>query len=236
MENVRQLMKAYLFDLDGTLTDAREGLYLSFRAALQALGVADPGDHELERFLGAPLPEVFRVLEPGISATAIQMGMDAFRSAYEADGIMRNSFYSGVPEMLEAVVGKGSSVWVVTSKPQKYAVQVTHNLGLDEYVRGVIGAGLDETDTKGELVARTLVEAKVEGREAVMLGDRFYDIGGALENRVVPVGALWGYGSYEELHSAGCRRFVASADEFRTQFVEAGVSLLETPAPSSADA
>jgi hypothetical protein len=67
-------MKAYFFDLDGTLADAREGLYASFRAALKALDVAERGDQELERFLGTPLPEMFRVLKPGISKTLIAGG------------------------------------------------------------------------------------------------------------------------------------------------------------------
>lgn len=226
-------MKAYFFDLDGTLTDAREGLHCSFRAALQALDIADPGDEELDRFLGTPLPEMFRAVKPGMSKTDIATGMDAFRSAWEAHGILGNRLYPGVPEMLEAVLSKGCFAWVVTSKPQEFAVRVTQHLGIDRYLRGVIGPSLDETDTKGELVARALVEARVQGSEAIMLGDRLYDIVGALENGVMPVAALWGYGSYEELHSVG-RHFVESPDEFREQFlaeaVEAEVDVTATDA------
>jgi len=216
-------MKAYLFDLDGTLTDSREGLFSSFRAALNGLAIPDQTDEELDRFLGTPLPEMFRALKPGLSKKQIAGGIDAFRSAYEADGITRNLLYPGVPEMLEAIVRKGAGSWVVTSKPEHYAVQVTRDLGLDRYVRGVIGAGLDETDSKGELIARALAEAKVAGKDALMLGDRFYDVVGALETGVLPVGALWGYGAYEELHAAGCRHFAQSPDEFRKTFVEAAV-------------
>lgn len=216
-------MKAYFFDLDGTLTDSREGLYTSFRAALQALAIPDVSDEALDRFLGTPLPEMFRTLRPGLAKADIVTGIDAFRAAYEAGGIMQNRLYPGVPQVLDAVVRKGCVNWVVTSKPQHYAVRVTQDLKIDKFVQGVIGAGLDETDTKGSLLARALVAAKVAGNDAVMLGDRSYDIIGALENRIMPVGALWGYGSYEELHAAGCRHFVASPDDFRTRFVDANV-------------
>lgn len=212
-------MKAYFFDLDGTLTDARDGLYSSFRAALSALDIADLGDEDLDRFLGTPLPEMFRVLQPGISKAQIALGMDAFRRAYEAVGILQNRLYPGVPELLGAIARQGSVAWVVTSKPEHYAAQVTRDLKIAPYVQGVVGAGLEETDTKGELIARALVAAHAASTDVVMLGDRYYDIVGALENRVIPVGALWGYGSYEELHAAGCRRFVASPHEFCVKFV-----------------
>jgi phosphoglycolate phosphatase-like HAD superfamily hydrolase len=41
-------MKTYFFDLDGVLADSRPGLYLSFRAALTAIGVANLSDSELD--------------------------------------------------------------------------------------------------------------------------------------------------------------------------------------------
>jgi phosphoglycolate phosphatase len=38
-----------------------------------------------------------------------------------------------------------------------------------------------------------------------MIGDRAQDMTGALANGLTPVGALWGYGSREELGGAGAR-------------------------------
>lgn len=214
-------IRAYFLDLDGTLTDSREGLYFSFRAALNAIQITNISDEKLEQFLGTPLPEMFRILKPNISKRRIIAGIDAFRAAYEADGIQKNRLYPGVLEMLDAIVANRCIAWIVTSKPEHYAVQVARNLGIKRYVNGITGAGLDERDTKGELIANALLGAKVNALESIMLGDRFYDIVGARENDVMPVGALWGYGSFEELHGAGCRQFVSSPSEFQEQFVAA---------------
>jgi phosphoglycolate phosphatase len=213
-------IKAYFFDLDGTLTDAREGLYYCFRAALKALTLGDLPDERLARFLGPPLPEMFRVLKPEISEGEIAAGMAAFRAAYEAGGIKRNALYPDVSAMLQAIADKGALAWIVTSKPQHYAAQVASALGIAGYFKGITGAGLDERDTKAEMLAFALQRAQVSAGEAVMVGDRFYDVVGALENDIRPVGALWGYGSHEELHGAGCRLFAESAAEFRRRFVE----------------
>lgn len=213
-------MKAYLFDLDGTLADSRAGLYPAFRAGLQSIGVASASDEQLAAFLGTPLPEIFRSFRADIAQREIDAGMAAFRTAYEVTGIVDNELYPGVIQMLDAIRQRGSAIWVVTSKPEPQAVRVVAYLKLDSYVAGVIGASLAETDTKTDLVARALTAAKVAKNEAVMVGDRHYDIIGAVANGVLPVGALWGYGSKEEMSAAGCRLFVRSPDQFRTQFVE----------------
>lgn len=213
-------MKAYFFDLDGTLADSRAGLYPAFRAGLTAIGVSAVSDEQLAVFLGTPLPDVFRTLRPGVAQSDIDAGIAAFRSVYEETGITANQLYPGVLEMLASVRRRGSAPWVVTSKPEFHAVRVVAHLRLDTYVAGVIGAGTAETDTKTDLIARALAAAKVSKHEALMLGDRHYDIVGALANRVRPVGALWGYGSQEELTAAGCRHFARSPDEFRELFIE----------------
>jgi phosphoglycolate phosphatase len=213
-------MKAYFFDLDGTLTDSRAGLYPAFRSGLKAIGVAAVTDEQLAVFLGTPLPKMFHTLRPDVTQGEIDVGIDAFRSVYEDVGISANELYPGVMQMLAGIRQRGSVCWVVTSKPEFHAVRVVAALKLDTHVAGVIGAGPAETDTKSELVARALATASVASNEATMIGDRHYDVIGALANRVLPVGALWGYGSAAELKDAGCRHFARSPDEFRKLFVE----------------
>jgi phosphoglycolate phosphatase len=156
-------MKAYLFDLDGTLADSRAGLYPAFRAGLRAIGVASVSDQQLAAFLGTPLPEIFRAFRPDITRPEIDAGMTAFRAAYEVTGIIDNQLYPGVIQMLAGIRQRGCAIWVVTSKPEPQAVRVAAHLKLDAYVAGVVGASLAETDTKTELVARALQAAEVAG-------------------------------------------------------------------------
>lgn len=212
-------MKAYFFDLDGVLTDSRPGLFASFRGALAALGLPDQNDAQLNRFLGTPLPEMFRVFKRDISPAAIETGISAFRRVYEASGIRDNHLYPGVRDMLQAIRQARCIAWIVTSKPEKYAIEVARILGIDDVLSGIVGAGLAESDTKTGLIQTALARAHVNSDEVIMLGDRHYDVTGAIENKVLPVGALWGYGTREELANAGCKIFVASAQEFQLRFV-----------------
>jgi phosphoglycolate phosphatase len=129
--------------------------------------------------------------------------------------------------MLALLRGRGYPAWVVTSKPEHHAVAVVDNLELTSLIDGVIGADLSETDTKTELVARALLASGGDPTGTMMVGDRHFDIIGALENRVTAVGALWGYGSYAELRDAGCRLFAESPADFTEKFV-AGAAILPT--------
>jgi phosphoglycolate phosphatase len=215
-------MITYLFDLDGTLTDSRKGLFDSFRTAFRAIGAEDRPDDSLNAFLGAPLPVMFRAVKPEVTPIEIDSGIAAFRTYYEAAGIHENRLYPGVRDMLGLLRHRGHPAWVVTSKPEHYAIAVVENLGLTPLVDGVVGAGLSETDTKTELVARALLEAGAEPADTMMVGDRHYDVIGAVENGVTAVGVLWGYGSYAELCEAGCRYFAESPAEFTEKFVGGG--------------
>ena len=66
-------MKAYFFDLDGTLTDSRAGLYPAFRRGLETIGVAPVTDEQLQVFLGTPLPHLFRAMRPSVRQDEIEL-------------------------------------------------------------------------------------------------------------------------------------------------------------------
>jgi phosphoglycolate phosphatase len=212
-------MTAFFFDLDGTLTDSRAGLFAGFRAGIAAMGGPAPSDAALQDFLGTPLPVMFRSLRPGLTDTEVARATSAFRDTYEGTGILDNTLYPGVEAMLAAVRNAGGVAWVVTSKPQPHAERVVNLLGLGSAIRGIIGAGLAETDTKTELVARALAASGASRHRSVMLGDRLYDVIGARENQVRAIGALWGYGTERELRDAGCTSFARSPMDFAERFV-----------------
>jgi phosphoglycolate phosphatase len=211
-------MQAFFFDLDGTLTDSQAGIVDCYRAALKAVGAPEASGDDLTRQVGAPLPVMLRALKPGIADAEIERGIAAYRAAYERAGIFKNTLYPGVRAMLEIVRDTRRQSWIVTSKPAHYAEQVVDILRIRDLLDGVVGPGLDEHGGKLELIRRALTAAKLAPAQATMLGDRHYDVTGALQAGVAPVGALWGYGAREELSAAGCRDFAASAEDFSRRY------------------
>ena len=74
-----------------------------------------------------------------------------------------------------------------------------------------------ELDHKPELLAHILSRHDIAPTRSLMVGDRRHDISGAHAVGMRGLGVLWGYGSREELESAGVDQLVEStADLART--------------------
>ena len=77
--------------------------------------------------------------------------------------------------------------------------------------RGIIEDALDQA----ELIRRILVDLQLEPAMTVVVGDREHDIIGARANQLRTVGALYGYGTREELLRAGADALCRSSESLR---------------------
>ena len=74
-----------------------------------------------------------------------------------------------------------------------------------KYFDYIAGATLDGSrGEKADVIRHALAISKIEDKsQAIMIGDRNYDILGAKENGLDSMGVLFGFGDYEELSNAG---------------------------------
>ena len=192
-----------LLDLDGTLADPREGIVRCIRYALNGLGEPCPSDVELERYIGPPLHHSFSaIFGPASPKTA--RAVNLYRERFSATGIFENRLYPGIPAALRALKDLGAVVIVATSKPTTFAERIIEHFGLGKEIRAVYGSELDGTRSdKAELISHILGTQSLSAAATSMVGDREHDMIGANANGVFAVGALWGYGSRQELLGAG---------------------------------
>ena len=197
-------MRTVLLDLDGTLTDSRPGIVASYHAALRTLGhEPDPGI-DLTFVIGPAMQDVMPRVLALYGDDRVEAGIAAYRMHYGAGGLFDNSVYGGIPEALDALVAAGLSLYVATSKRRDFAERIAAHFGLASRVRGVYGAVPGGAlDHKPELIAHILATEGIAAADAVMVGDREYDVRGAHANRMPAIGVLWGYGTRAELQSAG---------------------------------
>ena len=193
-----------LFDLDGTLTDPGVGITNSVMHALRKFGISVPDRSELYSFIGPPLGESFRK-QYGFSEEQSRQAVDYYMEYFRAGGIFENTVYDGIPELLQALKRKGVTVALATSKPYEFAVQILQHFDLYQYFDYFGAADMDGTvSKKADVIARLLKQfGHVDPASILMIGDRAQDIAGAKANGLPSAGVLWGYGSREELQSAG---------------------------------
>ncbi len=217
-QGVRGLMRFdhVLFDLDGTLTDPKEGITKSAAHALRYFGI-DAAPETLTSFIGPPLSETFGE-RYGLNDEQITVAVQKFREYFEPRGWLENVPYPGIEKTLERLQNAGLRLILATSKPEKFAKRIMERFDLAKYFTLLCGAPMDEKKAgKAAVVERALREAVITDiSRAVMVGDRRHDVEGAGANGLPTVGVLWGYGTRDELETAGAKYIVRDLAELET--------------------
>jgi phosphoglycolate phosphatase len=192
-----------LFDLDGTLTDPREGITRCLQYGLEQLSRSFPDQAELVRYIGPPLRWTFPRLLGTDDPELVDAAVRHYRDRYTDVGLFENVVYDGIPELLKSLQQGGFELTVVTCKPTVYADRIVKHFGLDSYFTGVFGPQLDgRFDDKTELVAHVLAERALAPQQTVMIGDRATDITAGKTNGTRTLAVTYGFGSPDELTAA----------------------------------
>ncbi|MBR4502734.1 MAG: dTMP kinase [Clostridia bacterium] len=189
-----------VFDLDGTLTDSREGIYNSIRYALDRNGFSCPGDDTLRRFLGPPLAESFMTW-CGMTEEEAAIATESYRERYVPRGMLENAVYPGIPSLLRSLREEGVFLAVATGKPLNATRPILEHFGLWGFFSSVACPALSDLHAdKAVLIRRALNGLPEKARERVlMVGDIPGDILGGQRAGCDTCAALWGYGDNGEM-------------------------------------
>jgi phosphoglycolate phosphatase len=207
-----------LLDLDGTLIDSQPGILASYLAALRALGHEPDETLDITRHIGTPLEDAMQVLLQPYRDDRVGEAVAAYRQHYGESGFLGSEPYPGIGSALEEMQSVGLRLYLATSKREIFARRILHHLRFATYFDGIHGSvpggGLDH---KPELLAHVLSQHNVLPSHSLMVGDRRYDMAGAHAVGMRGLGVLWGYGTRDELETAGADQLVeSSADLGRT--------------------
>ena len=152
----RHKYEAILFDLDGTLTEPKEGIVNGVHYALSKMGIDEKDKEKLVAFIGPSLYESFSKFY-GFSTDDAKKCVDYYRDYYSEKGINENLLMPGMDTLLDSLKKEGRKLYVATGKPTVYAEIVLKNFDLHKYFEIVIGSNLDGSRIeKGEIIAEVL--------------------------------------------------------------------------------
>lgn len=191
--------RTVLFDLDGTLTDPREGITRSVQYALAQLDIHEPDLQALEHFIGPPLLQCFMHTYSLNEARAWE-AVNHYRVRFREVGLYENQVFDGVVELLQLLREQGRTLYIATSKPTVFATEIARHFDFGRYFKTIYGSELDGTRTdKVELIAHLLEQEGLDPADTLMIGDRKHDLIGAHRNGLDAVAVGYGFGSLEEL-------------------------------------
>ncbi len=204
--------KYIFFDLDGTLTDPKEGITKCVQYSLADFGINEDADN-LTNFIGPPLVDSFMGFY-GFSREDALKAVEKYRERFSKIGIFENKVYDGVEDMLQKLVDTGHILVLATSKPRVFADIIAKKFRLRPYLKFISGSELDGTrNNKDEVIQYALDKLGCPKEKVIMVGDRRQDIIGAKKCGIMSCGVRFGYAEPNELENAGADYIVNDIGE-----------------------
>lgn len=205
--------KGVIFDFDGTIIDSSIGTAKAFRKGLNVYDVDDTIENIIS-LIGPPLSQTI-MTKYGFDEKMRDKAMEVMYDYLINEGIYECPLYDGVKEMIDTLKENGVKVAIATSQPLFTAMNHIRVVKM-EGVFDVFEANND-TQTRGskaDLVSFAIEKLNLPKESLLMTGDRAVDIVGGRVNGLKTAAVLYGFGSREEMESAGPDYFVKKPLDF----------------------
>lgn len=208
------MIKAVIFDLDGTLTDTLQDLCNSVNYALCRMEWPERSLSEVRQFVGNGVRRlVERAVPQEAEAADVETCFTYFQKHYLVHCQDNTRLYPGIAGMLREVRSRGFRTAIVSNKLQA---------GVDElyqtYFRDIIDVAIGEREGLRRKPAADMVELALERlgvsrQEAIYVGDSEVDVQTARNAGLPCVAVLWGFRDRERLVEAGATTFISHPDQ-----------------------
>ncbi|KOF56954.1 hypothetical protein AGR56_10145 [Clostridium sp. DMHC 10] len=213
------MYKYILFDLDGTLTNSKEGITKSVQYALNKFNISVQDLNSLEKFIGPPLKDSFMEYYD-FDENKADEAVKYYREYFSEKGLFENEIYPNIESMLSKLKDAGLHLIVATSKPTVFSEKILDHFNLAKFFDAIVGSTLDGSRSKkSDVIKFVLKKNKINPNEALMIGDREHDIIGAAKNNITSMGVTYGFGSHSELKKAGAAYVVDTVNEIAEKII-----------------
>lgn len=198
-----------LYDLDGTLVDSIALIVGTYAQVFARFDVHRPTAEEMRAWIGRPLEDSFRAVDPRRAAAMTA----AFRETMRADHDRGIRGYPGAAEHLDRVDRAGLRTGIVTAKRRELALRGLAATGLRPPAVLVSQEDTDRHKPDPAPLLLALERCAAGPEQTVYIGDAPTDLPAAHAAGVRAVGVTWGAGTQGELAAEGPDALVDSFAE-----------------------
>lgn len=210
------MIKAVIFDLDGTLVNSLADLAISTNYALTKFGFPP---YELEDYKYLVGDGMVKLIERAIpddklNDQTFKDVFDCFMGYYRKHYLENTKEYDGISDLIENLTADGYKLAVVSNKADEMTKVIVSKLFGDKTFNAVTGKR-DGYPTKPDatLTLKIINELGVTPKECVFVGDSGMDMATAVNSCSVPLGVTWGFRSTDELLRNGARHLANTPQE-----------------------
>jgi phosphoglycolate phosphatase len=215
-----------LWDVDGTVVDASDGILRRLTIAHEHFGRKAPTRAELVHWIGPQMYETFQA-HLGMSPAEATEAVSFYRTLGKADGYTTGAkLFPGVAELIADIAASGIPQATASSKPEIQVDALMDHFGLAPHLTTIVGATLDERtlSAKADIVAEALRRLEASGVDVsrpVLVGDRHHDVEGGAAHGVPVIFVRWGFSWPHE--AGGAQAAVDDVDQLRALLLVDGL-------------
>ncbi len=217
------MIKACIFDLDGTLANTLESMASVANELMKELGLKEMPVDNFRYYCGEGADMlVRRCLKDAGDPELLhyENARQIYRARFDADPLYKVCIYQGIPELLEKLKEENILLAVCSNKPHEAAVKVVKTLfgDLFDFVIGQSDSIRRKPAPDAPLKAAEVLE--VLPQECLYIGDTGTDMETGKAADMHTVGVLWGFRDREELERNGAQWIVEKPDDIRKIYEE----------------
>lgn len=215
----RSPFSCILWDVDGTVVDASEGILRRLTQCLNDYGLPAPTREELVHWIGPPMHESFQA-NVGMTPEEATAATAHYRVIGKAEGYATGArLYPGIGELIADIADAGIVQTTASSKPELQVKVLLEHFELAPRFQSITGATPDEKTlaTKSAIIGESLRRLEALGHDIsrpVLIGDRHHDVDGAADHDIPVIFVRWGFSWPHE--AEGAQAVVETVDELRS--------------------
>jgi len=211
LADLQKRIHGVIFDLDGTLIEAYEAIYLGLKEVFQQSKREIFPYNELRHYLKADLEST---LQQFFSPEETQEKIPIMRKKYEEVYLHHTHFLDGAKEVLDTLHQRGVRLGVASNKYGRFSRLALNHLGVSSYFKSVIGAGdVSRNKPYPDMIHAVLKEMELRPEEVIFVGDTLTDIETGKEAGVDVYALTTGFHSREELSQRRPKRILKHLKE-----------------------
>ena len=200
------IVKAILFDLDGTLLDTLDDIADSANSTLVRYGLPTHSVDAYRYFIGDGVNMLISRALPNEKRESdiIAKCVKGFREFYSRNWKAKTRPYDGVLELLDALAAKQIKMAILSNKPDDFTKLCVSELLPNHHFEMILGQR-DAIPIKPAPVGALQIADRlgITPSRFLYIGDSAIDMQTAVRAGMFPVGALWGFRPLEELREHG---------------------------------
>lgn len=196
-------MKAYIFDMDGTLVDSLESIAYFANKALEKFGLKTIPVERYKHLAGNGAATLVKrmIKENNGDESLFEKVSYEYNTTYDNDFLYLTKPYDGVLEMLSKLKSQGCKTAIISNKPHSTAKKIS-----DELFGDLIDVCFGKRDgypvkPDPESVNEIIGILGVDKKDCIYIGDTITDMETGKNAGLYTVGVLWGFRDEDEIKS-----------------------------------